>query len=227
MGETYFMNVLIACEESQRICKAFRQKGCNAFSCDLFEPSGGVLEWHIKGNALDIINGGFFNTMDNKKYFVSRWDLIIAHPPCTYLSKAGACRLYPVKGLVDPCRYSKGLQAKEFFMKIYNANCSYICIENPTPLKIFELPKPTQIIQPYQFGEPYSKRTLLWLKGLPKLKPTKIITEHIPYISCGTSKIRVLKKSKGFQEVGGSSKVRSLTFEGIALAMAEQWSKIL
>ena len=204
------MKVLVACEESQRVCISFRERGHEAYSCDLLDCSGGHPEWHIKDDALKVIER-------------EHWDLIIAHPPCTYLSNAGACRLYPHKGQLDLERYAKGLEAKEFFMKILNADCENICIENPVPSRVFELPKYTQIIQPFQFGEPWSKRTCLWLKGLPKLKSTKITYPFKPYVSCGTSTNKGNPDKAGFSRAGGDKKVRSTTFWGIARAMAEQW----
>ena len=219
------MNVLVACEESQRVCIAFREKGHNAFSCDIIDCSGGRYEWHIKQDVLPLLNGNCkFTTADGTEHTVSgKWDLIIAHPPCTYLSNAGACRLYPKKGQLDQERYKKGLQAKAFFMKLYNADCEHICVENPIPSKVFEMPPYTQTIQPYEYGHPYSKKTCLWIKGLPKLQPTKILSEYKPYVSCGTSKNKGNKDKAGFSRAGGAAKIRSKTFEGIAAAMAQQW----
>lgn len=156
------MNVLIACEESQTITIEMRKLGHQAFSCDLQKPSGEHPEWHVKGDVLDILRSpATFLTMDGTKYEGITWDLIIAHPPCTYLSNAGACRLYPRKGQLDQERYTRGLRAKTFFMEIYQTCCEHICIENPVPSKVYELPKYTQIIQPYEYGHPYSKKTCL------------------------------------------------------------------
>lgn len=221
------MKVLVACEESQRVCTAFREIGHEAYSADIQEPSGGHPEWHIHGDVLPLINGNCtFTTMDGVSHTISgKWDLLIAHPPCTYLSNAGACRLFPMKGLMDVSRYKKGLKAKEFFMKFYNADCEKICIENPIPSRIYELPKYSQIIQPFEYGHPYSKKTCLWLKNLSKLNPTNILNEYKPYISCGTSRNKGNKDKSGFSRAGGSSKIRSKTFPGIARAMAEQWGK--
>lgn len=217
------MYVLIACEESQRVCKAFRDRGHQAFSCDIIEPSGGYLEWHIMGDVLPYINGNCsFTTMDGVEHTINgKWDLIIAHPPCTYLTVASACRMYPKKGQLDMDRYQKALEAKAFFMAFINADCDKIAVENPTPLKVVELPKYTQAIQPYQFGHPYSKRTCLRLKGLNKLQPTEILTEYTPYVNAGSKKADGTKRDK----VGTSSSARerSKTFEGIAKAMAKQW----
>lgn len=234
------LKVLVACEESQRVCSAFRRLGHEAYSCDIIEPSGGHPEYHIKGDVLEVLNpkdhlGDFeapdqyisFKTMDGSYHEVEKWDLIIAHPPCTYISNAGACRLYPRKGQLDQERYQKGLEAKEFFLKLYNADCEHICVENPIPSKVFELPPYSQTIQPYEYGEPYSKKTCLWLKGLPKLKPTNVLTEYKPYVSCGTSHNKGNKDKAGVSRSGGAAKVRSKTFVGIANAIAEQFSEYL
>lgn len=203
------MKVLVACEESQEVCKAFREIGHEAYSCDIQDCSGGHPEWHIKADVMEILK--------------IKWDLIIAHPPCTYMSAAGACRMYPRKGQIDEERLAKAMEAKEFFMKILNADCPRIAIENPLPLKCVGLPKPTQYIQPYQFGEPWSKLTGLWLKGLPQLVPSEFVADYKPYVSCGTSRNKGNKDKSGFSRAGGAQKARSKTFPGIARAMAEQW----
>lgn len=218
------MKVLIACEESQAVCTAFRNLGHEAYSCDIQECSGGHPEWHIMGDVLPLINGHCeFNTMDGIKHTIEgRWDLLIAHPPCTYMSNAGACRMYPTKGVVNAERFEKALLAKSFFMKFYNADCPRICIENPMPMKIVGLPQETQRIQPYQFGEPWSKKTYLWIKGLPELKPTNIITDFKPFIPSGTGR-KLGGDSYGAKNCAHESKARSKTFPGIAQAMAEQW----
>lgn len=147
------MKVLIACEESQAICLAMRKYGHEAYSCDLQECSGNHPEWHVQGDALLIINGNCtFQTMDGVFHTIEgTWDLLIAHPPCTFLSNAGACRLYPQKGKIDYARYAEGLKAKAFFMKFYDADCPRIAIENPLPSRIFELPPVSQWIQPYEY----------------------------------------------------------------------------
>lgn len=230
------MNVLVACEESQTVCKAFREKGHNAFSCDIIEPSGGHPEWHIKCDVLDILSpidhgnnyspAIWFTTQDGVFHDVEKWDLIIGHPPCTFLSNAGACRLYPHKRELNIDRYLKGIEARKFFMLILNADCDKICVENPIPSRVYELPKYTQIIQPYEYGHPYTKKTCLWLKNLPKLKPTNVVDERHPYI-CGNSEIWKKQAAKG--KVWGkekSAKYRSKTFKGIAEAMADQWGVI-
>ena len=223
------MKVLVACEESQRVCEAFRNRGHEAYSCDIIEPSGNHPEWHILGDCRPLLNGNCsFTTMGGVDVTIENsWDLIIGHPPCTYLSNAGACRLYPKKGQLNQERYQKGLEAKEFFMTIYNADCDRICIENPVPSKIFNLPPYTQIIQPYEYGEPYSKKTCLWLKCLPNLQPTNVLNEFKPYVSCGTSHNKGNPDKAGVSRAGGAAKVRSKTFRGFAEAFANQWSEDL
>lgn len=221
------LNVLVACEESQAVCLAFRELGHEAWSCDLQECSGGHPEWHIICDCLQILWGGCeFMTQDGLMHNApDKWDLVIAHPPCTYLSNAGACRLYRVidgETYIRRDRFEKGLDAKDFFLEFLQLDC--VAIENPTPSAVYRLPKPTQIVQPFQYGHPYSKRTCLWLKGLPELKPTEIITEYKPYIPAGTSAHAGTDYNKG--TVHGSRK-RSKTFPGIAKAMAEQWSAFL
>lgn len=209
------MKILIACEESQRVCTAFRKKGHEAYSCDLQACSGGHPEWHIMQDVIPILNGNCeFETVDRTKHKIEgKWDLIIAHPPCTYLSNAGARFLYP-KGVLNETRLNLGLAAKEFFMSLYNADCDKICIENPTPSRAYELPKHTQVIQPWMFGHPVQKRTCLWLKGLQPLLPTDIVEER------QSSKIAGNWFNKGGKD---RQKNRAKTFMGIAKAMAEQW----
>lgn len=218
------MNVLVACEESQRVCIEFRKLGHRAFSCDILECSGGHPEWHIQSDVIPLLNGNCtFKTADTHTHTQrGKWDLIIAHPPCTYLSNAGACRLYPHKGEIDKDRYIKGLKGKEFFMAFWwygFYGCGKIVIENPVPSSVYELPRPTNMIQPWEYGEPYSKKTYLWEFGVPPLMPTAILSDWKPYLPSGTGR-----------KLGGDSygdahdaKTRSVTFKGIAKAMAEQW----
>lgn len=194
------MKVLIACEESQRVCIELRKLGHEAYSCDLEPCSGGHSEWHLQQDVTPLLK--------------EKWDMIIAFPPCTYLSNAGARHLYP-KGVLNESRLEKGLAAKEFFMLFYNADCPRIAIENPTPSKIYGLPQYDQVIQPYQFGHPFSKRTCLWLKGLPLLVPTDIVE-----VSQST-KVPGNWFNKGGKE---RQKNRAKTFPGVAKAMAEQWA---
>ena len=215
------MRVLIACEESQEVCKAFRALGHEAYSCDIQEPSGGHPEWHILGDALKALNGGTIATMDGIGHEVGKWDLMIAHPPCTYLTKAGAVRMR-VNGKVVQERYEKAMAAKEFFNSFWMADIDRIAIENPTPMHLVQLPPYSQAIQPYEYGHPYSKRTCLWLKNLPPLIPTKIIAEHTPYVNGGCKDAHGnYRRFQGRKE--RDQKTRSKTFPGIASAMAEQW----
>lgn len=233
------MRVLVACEESQTVCKAFRERGHEAYSCDIQPPSGGHPEWHIQDDVLRHINpcaysdfyGDYygiypFSTMDGKVHIIGElWDLIIAHPPCTYLSNAGARWLF-AGGSLNQERYNNGIRGKEFFIKLLNAKCHHVAVENPIPSRIYEIQKPTQIIQPYEFGEPWSKRTCLWLKGLPPLIPTEVVENHRPYCTSGSYTRCHDPKYKGASRVGGSAKSRSKTFQGIAKAMAEQWGGV-
>lgn len=218
------MKILVACEESQRVAAAFRAKGHEAYSCDIIPTSGNNPEWHIQQDVIPLLNGCCsFTTDDGIEHILNqKWDMIIAFPPCTYLTCAGACRLYPKKGQLDMERYQKGIEARDFFMSILNADCEKICIENPLPMKIFELPPKSQQIEPYYFGEPYKKRTLLWLKNLPLLEPTEIITEGVvSWVNGGNLSRSGDKRNK--TGLIRNPKERSKTFKGIANAMAEQW----
>lgn len=204
------MKILVACEESQAVTIQLRKLGHEAYSCDIQDCSGGHPEWHLQCDALEMLK--------------MKWDMIIAFPPCTYMTNAGAVRMR-VNGVIVKERYEKAMEAKKFFMKFYNANCSKIAIENPTPMKLIGLPPYQQAIQPYQFGHPYSKRTCLWLKGLPLLKPTKILTEHEPFVNGGCKDANGnYRRFQGRKE--RDPKIRSKTFQGIAQAMAEQWAGI-
>lgn len=218
------MKVLVACEESQRVCTAFRERGHEAYSCDIIECSGGHPEWHIMQDVLPLLNGFCgFDTMDGVHHYIGRrWDLIIAHPPCTYLSNAGACRLYPKKGQLDMERYQKGLEAKEFFLRMLNADCERVCVENPVSSTVFQMPPHTQEIQPWQFGHSVTKKTRLWLRGLPPLCATDVVEPTAPYIPAGTGRKDPTKYGRAFR-TGKDSVQRSKTFPGIAKAMAEQW----
>lgn len=218
------MKILIACEESQTVCREMRRLGHECYSADIQEPSGGHPEWHILGDVLPIINGRCrFKTMDGSEHEVSgRWDMIIAHPPCTYLSNAGARHLYK-GGVLNQERYARGLEAKEFFLMFYNAQCDRIAIENPTPSRIYDLPDKTQVINPYQFGHPYTKRTQLWLKGLKPLKPTNIVEPERTWCPSGSYSGKRNDKHRGVF-TRDRAKSRSKTFPGIAKAMAEQWA---
>ena len=204
------MRILVACEESQAVCKAFRELGHEAYSCDIEPCSGGHPEWHLQVDALEMLK--------------LPWDMIIAHPPCTYLTNAGAVRMR-VNGEVVPERYEKAMEAKAFFMKFLEADCPHIAVENPTPMKLVGLPPYTQAIQPYEYGHPYSKRTCLWLKGLPTLRPTEIVENHVPFVNGGNKDAKGnYRRFQGRKE--RDAKTRSKTFPGIAQAMAEQWGNL-
>ena len=202
------IKVLIACEESQTVTKAFRAMGFEAYSCDTQVCSGGHPEWHIQGDAL-------------VEAYSGKYGMMIAHPPCTFLSKAGARWMYPTAGNLCPNRYAKAEQAKEFFMKLLNAPIPFIAVENPTPLKVCGLPKHTQVVQPYEYGHPYSKRTLLWLKGLEPLQATQIVEVFKPFLPSNTGGLS--RGGGGSRGVAKNAKEASKTFEGIAKAMADQW----
>ena len=199
------MKVLVACEFSGIVRDSFRDKGHDAWSCDLLptESEGN----HVEGDVIDLINISFH------RISLQKWDLLIAHPPCTYLSNAGARFLYP-KGVLNKDRLALGLEAKKLFMALYNAPINKICIENPIPSKVFELPKYDQIIQPYEHGHPFQKRTCLWLKGLPKLQPSSVVEKP------QSTKIAGNWFNKGGKD---RQKNRAKTFTGIAKAMAGQW----
>lgn len=210
--------VLVCCEESQAVCKAFRERGFSAFSADIQPCSGGLPEYHIQGDCLPLLETPCsFTTSSGLSFYVEKWDLIIAHPPCTFLSNAGHSRLIH-DGILDVGRYKSGLAARDFFMKFYTCGCDHIAIENPIPIKLYNLPSYDQIIQPFYFGDPYYKTTCLWLHDLPFLCPTNVCKNPEPTTSAawwnaGTRKQRQINRSK--------------TFQGIAKAMADQWGNYL
>ena len=201
------MNVLVACEESQRVCIAFRERGHNAYSCDILECSGGHPEWHIRDDVLNHLDG---------------WDLIIAHPPCTYLTLAGNKWFKPEFKCRFPDREKQREQAVAFFMRIANADCGRIAIENPVGIMSSRWRKPDQYIEPYFFGEPEKKKTGLWLKGLPLLKPTEIVEPVIIHCASGANEPRWHMETMKLPKEE-RSRARSRTFIGIARAMSEQW----
>ena len=199
------INVLVACEESQRVCMAFRARGFRAYSCDMVKCSGKHPEWHIIGDCLVYFKTPVkFTTEDGKRHQVHHWHLIIAHPPCTYLCKVSAVQLVH-DGEIDQERLKKMYAARDFFMKCLVAPADYVAIENPIPMRRAELPRPSCFIEPYWFGHKYSKKTFLWLRNLPPLLPT--VTHPHPK--------EFVRASRG--------KYRSRTFPGIAEAMAQQW----
>lgn len=230
------MNVLIACEESQRVCTAFREKGHNAFSCDILPCSGGHPEWHIQGDVLKMLDtehNALFWTMDGVgRITPKRWDMIIAFPPCTHLCVSGARHFE--KKRADG-RQREGI---EFFCKFLTADCDRIAIENPVGIISgkyiseyfpdlagkYGLPREhSQIIQPYYFGDPHKKTTCLWLKGLEKLKPTNIVDPKLVQYTCKSGKVVTFSEYMVKFDGEERAKHRSKTFPGIARAMAEQW----
>ena len=218
------MKVLVACEESQAVCTAFRELGHEAYSCDIQECSGGHPEWHILGDALKSIEGGQITTMDGQTHDVGKWDMLIAHPPCTYLTNAGARHIWK-GGQLQPNRVKLGIEARDLFMRFLWADIPKIIVENPVPNSIFCLPKYTQIIQPFQFGHQVTKKTCLWIKGCQPLEATNIVEPvkgREMVLKNGT-----IRRSCWEMDQRGSkaerAKARSKTFPGIAKAMAEQW----
>lgn len=209
---------LVACEESQVVTTALRDLGVHAISCDLQKPRrGGVAEWHICQDTTPLLQGETkFCTYDGAEHSIPRWTLIIAHPPSTYICKAGspwmhknADHITMVNGKELSLNYERYVQMKKavkFFKICLNAKAPYVAVDNPLPQAIANLPSPTTYIQPFWFGEPYSKKTLLWLKNLPPLMPT---VEN-PVRKC------FVTNSRG--------KYRSRTLEGVARAMASQWT---
>ena len=202
------MRILVACEESQAVTIELRRLGHEAYSCDIEPCTGGHPEWHLQQDVEPLLK--------------MHWDMIIAFPPCTYLTNAGARHLWK-GGELNKERFEKGLEAKEFFLQFYNANCKRICIENPTPSRVYELPEKTQVIQPYQFGHPFTKRTQLWLKGLPPLAPTKVVEPERTWCPSGSYSKKHGEKHRGVFTTD-RARNRAKTFEGIAKAMATQWA---
>ena len=218
------MNVLLACEESQAVAIEMRKRGHRAFSCDIIECSGGHPEWHIKSNVLPLLNGNcHFTTMDGTEHFIDgRWDMIIAFPPCTKTSNAGARHLWK-GGKLNIQRYYDGLCGKALFLAIWAADCDKVIIENPTPSKVFDYPEPTQAVQPYEYGHAFSKKTLLWERGVEPLKPTNIVEPERTWCPSGSYSGKHNDKHRGMFTTD-RAKNRSKTFPGIAKAMAEQWA---
>ena len=224
------INILIACEESQRVCEAFRKLGGKAYSCDIIECSGGHPEWHIMQDVIPLLNGRCsFKTMDGIEHSIGgKWDMIIAHPPCTYLTVTGN-RWFNIDRYGEKAiqRHKDRKDAIDFFMAFANADCEKIAIENPVGIMSSEWRKPNQIINPWQFGDAFEKKTCLWLKGLPELKPTNIV--EIPprkRFDSGKSMPEWYAEAWHLPKEE-RAKLRSKTFPGIAKAMAEQWMPLL
>ena len=216
------MKVLVACEARQRVCKAFREAGHEAYSCDVQMCSGGHPEWHIMQDVIPLLNGNCeFETVDGTKHKIEgKWDLIIAHPPCTYLTGASAVELSK-----HPERLQKGFESAKFFNSILNADCEKICVENPPPMKRFGLPEYSQLIRAYKIGEPHTKAYCLWLKGLAKLEvdetAEKPKAEYV-WIHKATGKKK--SGSKWYNSDNKNHRLhRSITPIGLANAMAVQW----
>ena len=225
------MRVLIACEESQEVCKAFRDRGHEAYSADLQDCSGGHPEWHIKGDCLKLINGDctFMTEGGQWVHIEGKWDLLIAHPPCTFLTLTGNRWFNTAKyGKKAEQRWKDRVEGAVFFMKIVAANCDRIAIENPIGIMGTTYRKADQIIQPWQFAEDETeqteKSTCLWLKGLKPLKPRAVEKPKIKYHVSESGK----RQTEWYYRTRclphkDRSKAASKTFNGIARAMAEQW----
>lgn len=227
------MKILVACEESQEVCKAFRELGHEAYSCDMQDCSGGHPEWHIMGDCLPLLDGNchFFTRGGQWVFIEGKWDLIIAHPPCTYLTVSGN-RHFNIERYGENAekRWLNRVYAAVFFMRFVAADCERIAIENPIGIMGTAYRKEDQIIQPYQYGHPVRKTTCLWLKNLPKLKPTRIVEFecfHSKGKSGGYSGPSWLVKDENGKILSYKdprvAKARSKTYTGIAKAMAEQW----
>ena len=236
------LNVLVACEESQAVCKEFRRLGHNAYSCDLLECSGGHPEWHFNCDVMKVIadKGGILQNGE-EAHITGDWDLMVAHPPCTYLAVSGAQWYYhpedkhlPVEKRRPHPKFPNRAQDREegaaFFMALANAPIEHIAIENPVGIMSSRWRKADQAVQPWMFGDEASKNTCLWLKNLPLLQPTKIVGkgERVVMKSSGKSLPKwysdALVKAKTAEE---RRTLRSKTFPGFAKALAEQWSEYL
>ena len=204
------MKVLVACEESQAVCKEFRKLGHEAYSCDIVPCSGGHPEWHLQQDVLPLLK--------------EKWDMIIAFPPCTYLTVTGN-RWFNIDRYGEKAiqRHKDRKEAIDFFMAFANADCERIAIENPVGIMSSEWRKPNQIINPWQFGDAFEKKTCLWLKGLPELTPTNIV-ETPPRKKFDSGKSMPSWYAEAWHlPKEERAKLRSKTFPGIARAMAEQW----
>jgi hypothetical protein len=203
------MKILVACEESQAVTIELRKLGHEAYSCDLMECSGGHPEWHIQADVIPLIK--------------ENWDMIVAFPPCTYLTCTGNKWFNPKYADRFPTRQQDRADAIDFFMKFANAHCPRIAIENPVGVMSTKYRKPDQIIQPYFFGHDQKKTTCLWLKGLPKLLPTNIVEPRLHKIANGKFEPQWHMDTMHFP-AAERSRARSKTYPGIAHAMATQWA---
>lgn len=235
------INILIACEESQSVCKEFRKLGYNAYSCDIISCSGGHPEWHFKQDVLEVIRdkGGFLENGE-EAFIDGKWDLMVAHPPCTYLAVSGAKWYYhpedkdlPIEQRRPhpnfPNRANDREEAVDFFLKLANADIDKIAIENPVGIISTRWRKPDQIVQPWMFGDAATKTTCLWLKNLPQLNATEIVDKG-EFIEFGSGRRLAKWYSDGLTKTKSSEERRtwrSKTFTGFAKAIAEQWSEVL
>lgn len=231
------INVLIACEESQAVCKEFRARGFRAFSCDILPCSGGHPEWHIQRDVRSVMNGKCrFKTQDRKKHGVGEWDLIIAHPPCTHLATSGA------RHFTSKRADGRQHDAIILFCIFFHVKCKHVAIENPVNIiggggylkkifpelaEIYHLPRrPDQSTQPFEHGDPFRKKTMLWLKNLPKLMPTRIVEPKLKRYVGKDGKLYTFSEDYGGGSKGHGAR-RSKTYPGIAAAMAQQWGDYL
>lgn len=234
-------NVLVACEESQTVCKEFRKLGHNAYSCDILECSGGHPEWHLKCDVFEVIENNCGKLETGETFSLNgHWDLMVAHPPCTYLSVSGARWYYnpedanlPIEQRRPhphfPERAKLREEAIEFFLRLANADITHIAIENPVGIMSRLYRKPNQIVQPYWFGDEASKTTCLWLKNLPLLvKTNEVAHGERVVLSSGRSLPKWYSDSFNTKiSTEMRRRLRSKTFPGFAQALAEQWSKVL
>ena len=221
------MKILVACEESQNVTKELRALGHEAYSCDIIDQSGGHSEWHIMQDVIPLLNGNceFITTDEKKHVIVGQWDMIIAFPPCTYLTVTGN-RWFNIERYGEKAiqRHKDRKNAIDFFMAFANSDCEKIAIENPVGVMSSEWRKPDQIVNPWQFGDAFEKKTCLWLKGLPKLIPTNIV-EIPPRKKFDSGKTMPAWYAEAWHlPKEERAKLRSKTFPGIAKAMAEQWA---
>lgn len=221
------MRILVACEESQRVTTELRNLGHEAYSCDIQPCSGGHKEWHIQQNVLPLLDGHCsFRTMDGLAHTIdAKWDLIIAHPPCTYLTVTGN-RWFNEERYGDKARKRKQdrEEAIQFFMAFANADCERIAIENPVGVMSTHFRKPDQTVHPYMFGDPERKATCFWLKGLPLLQPTNVVEPVVIQFKNGKGTDSPWHLNTISLPPAERSKARSKTFPGMAKAMAEQWA---
>lgn len=227
---TRSLKILLACEESQVVCREFRKLGHVAYSCDIQRSSGGFPQWHIMGDVRNILKDDVsFTTEDGNSHYVERWDAIIAFPPCTYLTSAGNRHYSTRCNTLERVEARKQLrkEARDFFMIFANCSYDHVAIENPVGYMNSHWRKPNQIIHPYYFGDNAMKRTCLWLKGLPILKYTDVLEKPKPiYITSKGKRINWCDAQSG-KDQEERAKNRSKTFRGIAKAMATQWTEYL